>query len=470
MAFPLLGLLAGAGTGAALRYGPHIFRYLYSRVAPKAVTGAQRLGQLMKVSPKNPLFISSAIGAAMDPMTAYAPTGPKLPNVPQPQEPLPPSIIPNMEMPLGVGNHSPMPNALEDAPQELKPKVDVPQAQPLEPVAQTPPSEPTDLEKFAQSNSYKFFQSDAYQKLKDLFAGMSAAPSDGSGWDALASGVKQLNAGDKQRGQVNQTVEYLKSKGYSEEEARVMASNPQMLSALLTNTSIKDFDDGSSLIYDPTSPTGKRVVHNPGSKAYMDHKRAAALRESKQAYGKVLIDDIDFLQKYVDKFKNYATGHIAKAASHVLSASEQSDARHIMQSIQSRIALDRIDQMKLLSQRGTIGLGNVSDKDIEMLKQSLGDLSFDMSAQQLKRRLNIIKDVISKLNSEVVGILLGDIDPTEENMRNAVNGNNNQHASHQSMSQGGSANFPTVSSVEQAQKMPVGVKVIYNGKVHERVQ
>ncbi|WP_375636745.1 MULTISPECIES: hypothetical protein [unclassified Bartonella] len=79
-----------------------------------------------------------------------------------------------------------MPNALEDAPQELKPHVNEqmqPQTQPLAPASPTPPPEPTDLEKFLQSNTYKFFQSDAYQKLKDLFAGMSAALKDGSGWD-----------------------------------------------------------------------------------------------------------------------------------------------------------------------------------------------------------------------------------------------------------------------------------------------
>ncbi|WP_208438721.1 hypothetical protein [Bartonella grahamii] len=468
MAFPLLFPLLASG-GLLLRVSPHIFRYL----APKAVTGANRLGQLITKSPvgkfatKNPKFTASMVGGSviesmMTPEKAHAPTGPKLPNMPQPQEPLPPNMVSGAEMPLGVGNHLPMPNALEKSLQELTPKVDVPQTQPLPPTSQTPPSEPTDLEKFLQSNTYKFFQSDAYKKLQDLFAGMSAAPSGGSGWDALASGVKHLNEGDKQRGQVNQTVEYLKSKGYSEEEARVMARNPQMLSALLTGGGGKDFNDGSSLIDDPTSPTGKRVVYHPGSKAYMDNERAAAAHENRQVHAKVLMDDIDYLLEYADKFKSYATGHIANIASRLLPTSEQSDARQVMQSIQSRIALDRIDQMKQLSQRGTIGLGNVSDKDIEMLKQSLGDLSFNMSARQFRRRLNIIKDVISRLNPEVQAIVLGRVESTEENMRNAVSGNNSQYSSKQSVSQGGGANLPTINSIEEANKFPAGTNLAIN--------
>ncbi|WP_375694559.1 hypothetical protein [Bartonella sp. AC158YNML] len=477
MAFPLLFPLAGAAFMAA-RVAPHIFRY----IAPKAVTGANRLGQLITKSPvgkfvaKYPktsavMGVGSAIESMMTPEKADAPNNPYLQSMLKPYGPFMPYTAPRTEMPLGFDQHPPMPNALESTPQELKPHVNE-QTQPLAPASPTPTPELTDAEKFLQSNTYKFFQSDAYQKLKDLFAGMAAAATDGSGWDALASGVKHLNEGDKQRSQINQTVEYLKSKGYSDEEAAIMARNPQMLSALLTNTGSKDFNDGSSLIDDPTSPTGKRVVYHPGSKAYMDNKRAAALRESKKAYGKVLIDDIDLLQGYADKFGNYATGHMAKAASYVLSGSEQSDARLIIQSIKSRIALDRIDQMKMLSPRGTIGLGNVSDKDIEMLKQSLGDLSFDMSAQQFKRRLNIIKIVISKLNSEVVGILLGDIDPTEENMINAVNGNDSQYSSNQSMSQGGSANLPTISSREDIKKLAIGDKATaqYGNHMYEIIR
>ncbi|WP_330168178.1 hypothetical protein [Bartonella grahamii] len=468
MAFPLLGLAAGAAGGAALRYGPHIFRYFYPRVVPKMVTGAKGLGQLMKPSPKNPLVIGGAIGSILDNINeAHAPSNPYLQNMQQPYGPFMPSTAPRTEMPLGVGNHPPLPNAQEATPQELKPYINEqiqPQTQPLATASQAPPPEPTDLDKFLQSNTYKFFQSDAYKKLQDLFAGMSAAPSGGSGWDALASGVKHLNEGDKQRGQVNQTVEYLKSKGYSEEEAAVMARNPQMLSALLTGgtDSIKHYNDGSSLIDDPTSPTGKRVVYHPGGKAYLDNERAAALRQHKNVYAKVLLDDIDYVQEYLEKFKDKATGNIALVASYASPTSEQSDARQILESIQSRIALDRIDQMKLLSQRGALGLGNVSDKDIEMLKESLGKLSLRMSTRELKRRLSTIKDVLSRLNPEVQGIVLGKIEATEDNMRNAVTAENGQYSTDYLMLPEKYAGVSVITTNEAVQNLPKGSKFAFH--------
>ncbi|UNF46058.1 hypothetical protein MNL06_02920 [Bartonella krasnovii] len=438
MAFPLLFPLLASG-GLLLRASPHIFRYL----APKAVTGANRLGQLITKSPvgkfatKNPKFTASMVGGSaiesmMTPEEAHAPSNPYLQNMQNPHGPFMPYTAPRAEMPLGVGNHPPIPEALEDNLQELKPKVDVPQAQPLVSTSQTPPSEPTDLDKFLQSNTYKFFQSDAYQKLKDLFAGMSAAPSGGSGWDALASGVKRLNEGDKQRGKVNQTVEYLKSKGYSEEEARVMASNPQMLSALLTGDDKPKLSPDYQRIFNPqTGEYEAKVIK--GSKAYQEAERAKKLHEKNIVRDTVLFNDIGYLDEYMKKHGTYSTGLIAWLKSW-MPGTEARGADRVVQALRSHIASNRIDELKSLSRTGGLGLGNVSDKDLDMLKDSLGALSIDMNVELFARSLSQIKDVLEKLSPEAKTFLLG---------------KNNEI---QTISQGGGVNFPKMSALEAAKR------------------
>ncbi|WP_273721710.1 MULTISPECIES: hypothetical protein [unclassified Bartonella] len=441
MAFPLLGLLAGAGTGAALRYGPHILRYLYPRVAPKAVTGAQRLGQLLKNNYKTAAVggATGFIGDMMSPEEAHAPTGPKLPNIPQPQEPLPPNMVSGTEMPLGVGNHSPMSNVQAFEAQDLKPHINEPmQAGPVDTASQTPPRAPTDLEKFLQSNTYQFFQSDAYKKLQDLFAGMAAAPSGGSGWDALASGVKQLHAGDKQRGQVNQTVEYLKSKGYSEEEARVMARNPQMLSALLTKPEKPKLSVDYDAAYNPETKEWEAKVIK-GSKTYEEAERAKKLHEKNTVRDTVLLNDIGYLEEYMKKHGTYSTGLIAWLKS-LMPGTEARGADRVVQALRSHIASNRIEELKSLSRTGGLGLGNVSDKDLDMLKDSLGALNIDMNVELFARSLSQIKDVLERLSPEAKTFLLG---------------KNNEI---QTISQGGGANFPTLSSREDIKKLAVGDK------------
>ncbi|WP_375636748.1 MULTISPECIES: hypothetical protein [unclassified Bartonella] len=92
-----MALVAGA------RFAPHIMRYLYPRMAPKAVTGAQRFGQFMKASPKSTIATGGAMTLAplMAPEEAHAPNNPYLQNMQQPYGPFMPYTAPRTEMPLG---------------------------------------------------------------------------------------------------------------------------------------------------------------------------------------------------------------------------------------------------------------------------------------------------------------------------------------------------------------------------------
>ncbi|WP_273755690.1 hypothetical protein [Bartonella sp. MM73XJBT.G] len=427
MAFPLFPLLASGGL--LLRASPHIFRYL----APKAVTGANRLGQLITKSPvgkfatKNPKFTASMVGGSaiesmMSPEEAHAPTGPKLPNMPQPQEPLPPNMVSGAEMPLGVGNHPPLPEALEDNLQELKPKVDVPQAQPLVSTAQTPPSEPTDLDKFLQSNTYKFFQSDAYQKLKDLFAGMSAAPSDGSGWDVLASGVKHLNEGDKQRGQVNQTVEYLKSKGYSEEEARVMARNPQMLNELfIREINARDNFQQTSNKMNATLPKVSAdydVFRNPetgeveakvikGSKTY-EEKKEKFLRQKQFFKDEIISQDtnIRLLEQTEKIIQSTLTGtNILAPVFSLLNNSDALILKSNLEAIKKNLARETLEEMKQKSPNGASGYGNMNIQEFTSLQTRLGNLDPKLPRDLLLQEISAVKEAVLQARSNTYKLL-----------------------------------------------------------------
>ncbi|QEE09409.1 oligopeptide ABC transporter, periplasmic oligopeptide-binding protein OppA [Bartonella kosoyi] len=79
-----------------------------------------------------------------------------------------PYMVPEAEaqIPLGVGNHPPLPNA-----QEIKQLTPIGEATPI-PQSQTSPVD-------TRTGFEKFVESDFYKKLQDLFAGMSAAPSGG---------------------------------------------------------------------------------------------------------------------------------------------------------------------------------------------------------------------------------------------------------------------------------------------------
>ncbi|WP_254493139.1 hypothetical protein [Bartonella sp. B1099] len=456
-----MALVAGA------RFAPHIMRYLYPRLAPKAVTGAQRLGQFMKANPKS--VISTAAGMTLAPLMApeevQAPSNPYLQNMQQPYGPFMPSTALKTEMPLGVGNHPPMPNPLEESLQELTPKVDVPQTQPLPPTSQTPPSEPTDLEKFLQSNTYKFFQSDAYKKLQDLFAGMSAAPSGGSGWDALASGVKHLNEGDKQRGQVNQTVEYLKSKGYSEEEAAVMARNPQMLSALLTGGKTPEGfqsytnPETGELEYRPVKGSMQELEYNQKKKEIEEweiNKRNAAAIAAKEIDN--IMGTVNDALKLIDENPDKVAGIIGSLAL-LVPGSDANSLKKKFKQLEGGIFTRVIETIKKQSENGSLGVGPLSNEESARLVASYGSLDISDKPEELHKTLLKIKDMFDlfkQLNDEEIYRL-------SKGMEVRPRSNPSAQYSNQSISQGGGANLPTISSREELYNYPPGTVVDYNG-------
>ncbi|WP_246054754.1 hypothetical protein [Bartonella massiliensis] len=431
-----MALVAGA------RFAPHIMRYLYPRLAPKAVTGAQRLGQFMKANPKS--AISTAAGMTLAPLMApeevQAPSNPYLQNMQQPYGPFMPSTALKTEMPLGVGNHPPMPNPLEESLQELTPKVDVPQTQPLPPTSQTPPSEPTDLEKFLQSNTYKFFQSDAYKKLQDLFAGMSAAPSGGSGWDALASGVKHLNEGDKQRGQVNQTVEYLKSKGYSEEEARFIAGNKDAL-----NTFLLQKENGGS---------------DARSKEELDRLRETIELKNSEAISSNTLHDIERFMNYIEEKGEWATGNSANIQAQ-LGVPQHRDMSSLLDSIRNRIGIDRLETMRRYSRNGASGFGNLTEKELDILKSYLGEIKYNLGHKELLFRLKKIHEILGKMKSDVLSLLEnGNIAITQENVDKVTS------QPHSVAPQKGRSDLPLISSKEQEDALPDGARFVgEDGKI-----
>ncbi|WP_375694616.1 hypothetical protein [Bartonella sp. AC158YNML] len=300
----------------------------------------------------------------------------------------------------------------------------------------------------------RFSQSDVSKNIDDFLMGAITASPNSSGWQLFAKGLKNLHEGDKQRGQVNQTVEYLKSKGYSEEEARFIAGNKDALNAFLLqkvnggNRNSQFTNDGRMLVEDPNAPGGYRYIMVKGGKSYEEAERAKTLHANNVVRKSILLKDIRYLDEYIKEKGGYATGMVAWFKS-IVPGSKENGADKVVKSIKERIASDRIDELKQLSRTGGVGLGNVSDKDLDMLKHSLGALSIDMNVELFTRNLNQIRDVISRLSPEAKAYLLG-----EDASHSSAN---------QSMPQGGVENLPIISSREELDRYPPGTIVNYNG-------
>ncbi|WP_375614221.1 hypothetical protein [Bartonella sp. AC151YNML] len=306
-----------------------------------------------------------------------------------------PYTVPEAEaqISLGVGNHPPLPNA-----QEIK------QLTPIEEATPTPTPQSQTSPVDTRTGFEKFVESDFYKKLQDLFAGMSAAPSGGSGWDTLASGVRRLNEGDKQRGQVNQTVEYLKSKGYSEEEARFIAGNKDALNAFL----LQKVNGG----------------YDARSKEELDRQREMIELKNSEAISTNMLNDIERFMDYVNKNGDWSTGNLADWLA-FFKVPQHRDMKSLLDSIKNRIGIDRLETMRRYSRNGASGFGNLTERELDILKSYLGEIDYRLGHKELMYRLKKIHHILGKMKTDVLSLLQnGKIELTAEKVHEVTSQTN----------------------------------------------
>ncbi|UNF41259.1 hypothetical protein MNL09_03980 [Bartonella krasnovii] len=339
--------------------------------------------------------------------------------------------IPKEEIPPSIGNHVSVPT------------------KPVAPQEQRPEPEPSFWDKLS-----RFSQSDVSKNIDDFLLGAITASPDSSGWQLFAKGLKNLHEGDKQRGKVNQTVEYLKSKGYSEEEARVMASNPQMLSALLTGDDTPKLLAGYEWYTNPQ--TGKRgqrpmegtlqeLEYNQKKKEIEEweiNKRNAADIAAKEIDN--IIGTVNDALQLIDANPDKVAGIIGSLAQ-LVPGSDAKSLKKKFKQLEGGIFTRVIETIKKQSQNGSLGVGPLSNEESARLVASYGSLDISDKPEELHKTLLKIKDMFDlfkRLNNEEIYRLSNGME-----VRRRLKPSTQYY--NRSMSQGGSANIPKM-NIEEA--------------------
>ncbi|WP_208438411.1 hypothetical protein [Bartonella vinsonii] len=339
-----------------------------------------------------------------------------------------PYMVPEAQIPLGVGNHSPVLNAQEIDRQALTPMAEA---------ASIPETQPSTVD--TRSSFERFVQSDAYKKLQDLFAGMASSKGS-SGWDALASGVQHLNAGDKERQQVNQTVEYLKSQGMSEEEAQLMAGNRDALNTFLMQKMNGGYDTKS--------------------KEELDRLRETIELKNRETISNNTLHDIERFMNYIEENGEWATGNAASIQAQ-LGVPQHRDMSSLLDSIKNRIGIDRLEAMRQYSRNGASGFGNLTERELDILKSYLGEIKYNLGHKELLFRLKKIHEILGKMKSDVLSLLENrHVALTKENVDKVTS------QQHSKAPQQGRNDLPLVTSKEEEDALPSGARFIgEDGKI-----
>ncbi|EJF98498.1 hypothetical protein MEI_00506 [Bartonella vinsonii subsp. arupensis Pm136co] len=353
---------------------------------------------------------------------------------PEYKVPVLPSAI-SMNNPFNIGSVSPAPIGSISAIDNLSPPPSVEDhtSVPNKPSVTLQEQRPESKLSFWDKLS-RFSDSDVSKKIDDFLLGAISASPDSTGWQLFAKGLHNLREGDKQREQVNQTVEYLKSQGMSEEEAQLMAGNKNAFNAFLA----QKVNGGNGL----------------SSKAELDRQRQMIELKNSEAISSHMLNDIKRFMDYVKKDPDWNTGNLASAKAYLMFPQHR-DMKSLLDSIKGRIGIDRLETMRQYSRNGASGFGNLTEKELDILQSYLGGLDYSLSGQELMHRLQAIDKILRKMKSNVLSLLESNtIQLTEENVRRVTS--ETASTTPQKMSD----NLPVVTSKEDIKNLPVGNRAI----------
>ncbi len=376
----------------------------------------------------------------------------KLPFIPQ--VPVLPSMI-SMNNPYDVYHGSLVPIGSIYPNEENKPSFPIPRekippsvgnhasvvTEPVTPQEQNSKPEPSFWDKLS-----RFSQSDVSKNIDDFLMGAITASPNSSGWQLFAKGLKNLHEGDKQRGQVNQTVEYLKSKGYSEEEARFMARNPQMLSAMLTGGDTPKLSQGFQWYTNPE--TGEREMRPvKGSPQELEYNQK--LQSQKEWEGRRIknmfttkqqlragLNDLKAAFELIQTgkatgFKGWFTKKFGGSDGYKLDK--------LLEGIRGGVLRTVFENLKSMSPSGTVGTGPISNFESQALSSMFGSLDVGRDKEGLERTFEVIKTAFDFFNRhndlQLYNALTGQPIDTPQEI-------SDKYFVDSPMSQGGGANIP----------------------------
>ncbi|WP_375672213.1 MULTISPECIES: hypothetical protein [unclassified Bartonella] len=371
-------------------------------------------------SQSNPLGLSKDMEPLPDVSSSLRSAGRK-PYVPSSVPSLPVATFGSQPNPLGI---EPLPNAIETSDlASLQPKQSqLPESiSPVEPQQFAQPQQSTVPHQDAgsQQSFWDYLRSPEFlQRLSDY--GIGYALSDGTIAQSLANAAMNLRRGDmerEKRGQVNQTVEYLKSKGYSEEEARFMAGNKDALNAFLAQTinggnrNPQFTNDGRMLVEDPNAPGGYRYVTVEGGKAHEDMQKREQLKKLQIVDAKIMREStshaINSALEILKENPKSSTGPIGQFLQNLWNT-PAARLRDHLETIRGGAMLHRLERIKALSPNGASGLGNLTDKEGVRLENVYVALQQSLSPQELIRNLQRLQEIYNKATDAQLAILMND--------------------------------------------------------------
>lgn len=136
---------------------------------------------------------------------------------------------------------------------------------------------------------------------------------------------------------------------------------------------------GETLVEDPASPTGTRIVPIPGGEAERQQvkKQAAevAVKQAAVESATAVMSELDRFIAATDKMSRLPLASVARKKMATAGFQQQAEVENMLTTIRANLQFEQIAKMKEASPTGSTGLGAVTKPEFDALGATLGQLS-----------------------------------------------------------------------------------------------
>ncbi|WP_216825753.1 transglycosylase SLT domain-containing protein [Ruegeria sp. EL01] len=150
------------------------------------------------------------------------------------------------------------------------------------------------------------------------------------------------------------------------------------------------------------------IIGGPEDTSQADAQAAQVAAQTEATRSSVVVDTVNEIRETLEKdglFDLPEVGVIGSKLRHI--NQESADMAGMLETLKGMVVFDRLEQLKRASATGASGLGQVTEKEIDLLGAQLGALKQDMSKERIEATLDTIEGVFGKLSPEAEAYLTG---------------------------------------------------------------
>lgn len=171
---------------------------------------------------------------------------------------------------------------------------------------------------------------------------------------------------------------------------------------------VRDPDTGQVVLNEQGIATMAPIIGGPEDTSQADAKADQVAAQTEATRSSVVVDTVNEIRETLKKDGLFDLPEVGVIGSKLKYVNQESaDMAGMLETLKGMVVFDRLEQLKKASATGASGLGQVTEKEIDLLGAQLGALKQDMSKERIEATLDTIENVFGKLSPEAEAYLTG---------------------------------------------------------------